>query len=234
MSYADMSATLRQNLNLDFPPIALARAEAQPNGVPGLTSPVPSACALWRRAEQSVFYASARDHFNCPIGAMVMGFSLPEATSNELMDLVGQMCQINYIKPEEVPHIPKFPDTASGIVYGPLASFPLEPDVVLIWTTPVDAMLLQESTGATMWSDNPGGVIFGRPGCGALPTAVARGKVTMSLGCAGMRTFTEIPDDQCLVAIPGAKLAAVTDALGEMVAVNAQMKEHYLAKKSQF
>ncbi len=233
-SFAEIAAQLQANLDLDLPPVALALVQEPPAGLSHSDAQVPSACTFWRRAEQGVFYASAEEHFNCPIGSMVMGFELPEPKTQELMDLVGQMCQINYITPEEIPYIPKFSTPAAGIVYGPLADFPLEPDVVVVWTTPVQAMLFQESVGAARWSDSPAGLIFGRPGCGALPTAAARGKVTMSLGCAGMRTFTEIPDDRCLVAIPGSALETLGEQLAQMRATNEQMKALYASQKARF
>ena len=81
----------------------------------------------------------------CPIGAMVMGFELDEAKSAELMSLVGDMCAINYIDEAEVANIPHFDPPAGGIVYGPLAEFPLTPDTVVVWTTPRQAMLLEEA-----------------------------------------------------------------------------------------
>ena len=233
-SYAEIAARLRANLGLDLPPIALTLVQEPPAGISSLGAQVPSACTFWRRAEQGVFYASAEEHFNCPIGSMVMGFELPEPKTQELMDLVGQMCQLNYLAPEEIPHIPKFSTPSAGIVYGPLAGFPLEPDVVVVWTTPVQAMLFQESVGAARWSDSPAGVIFGRPGCGALPTATARDKVTMSLGCAGMRTFTEIPDDRCLVAIPCSALRTLAEQLGQMRATNETMRAIYASQKARF
>ena len=53
----------------------------------------------------------------------------------------------------------------------------------------------------------------------------------MSLGCTGMRTFTEVLDDRCLLVIPGASLAQLPEGLAKVLSVNEQMKEMYLAKK---
>lgn len=231
MRYTDTALLLRERLSLDLPPVALALVEEPPAGVPCLEEQAPSACSLWRRAESDLFYASAEAHMNCPIGAMVMGFELPEARRQELMDLAQQMCSISYIQPEEVPHIPKFERTAPGIVYGPLARFPLEPDVVILWTTPMQAMLFQESVGGACWSETPQSAVFGRPACGALPAALARGKATISLGCMGMRTYTEIPEDRCLMALPGSLLSGLDDRLERTLSANEHMKEFYLSQK---
>jgi uncharacterized protein (DUF169 family) len=234
MSYAALAAPLQERLGLAFPPVALKLVHEPPAGIARTSAPVPSACTFWRRAEQGVFYAAADEHLNCPIGAMVMGFELSAAKMQELMGLVQQMCAIAYVKPEEVAHIPKFTTAPKGIVYGPLASFPLDPDVALLWATPRQAMVLQEAAGAVQWTEHPAGALFGRPACGALPTASARGKPTVSVGCMGMRTYTEIPDDYCLVAIPGASLASLAEALETTHAAHERMRQFYLAQKARF
>jgi len=72
----------------------------------------------------------------------------------------------------------------------------------------------------------------GRPGCAALPRALQDSQPVMSLGCAGMRTFTEIGDDMNLAVIPGRVLAEFIDALSGKVAANATMRSLYLAQKA--
>src|SRR3954470_2070215 len=78
---ADRIAAL---LELELPPVALAFVDEAPDGVESTDAVVPSACAFWRRAEEGVFYAPAEAHFNCPVGAMVMGFDLPEPVQANL------------------------------------------------------------------------------------------------------------------------------------------------------
>lgn len=223
--HAKLALRLQEQLGLELPPVAMARVQEPPAGIARTEEASPSACSFWRRAENEVFYAAAEDHFHCPIGAMVMGFDLPEGKMQELMGLVDEMCSINYLSPDEVAHIPKFAGKATGIVYGPLARFPLEPDVVLVWATPMQAMLLQETAGLAQWSATPQGAVFGRPACGVLPTALGRGKTTISLGCIGMRTNADIPAQLCLVAVPGSELGRLGTALEPTVAANQQMME---------
>ncbi|HUE75717.1 MAG TPA: DUF169 domain-containing protein [Chloroflexota bacterium] len=234
MSLSQTAALLQQRLNLDLPPVALTLVSERPEGIENLTEQVPSACTFWRRAERGVFYASADDHMGCAIGGMVMGFELSESKTKELMGLVEQMCAICYLQPEEVPHIPQFKQPSSGVVYGPLSQFPLVPDVALIWVTPAQAMLLQESVGAVQWADSPSNAVFGRPACGVLPTAAASGQTTLSLGCMGMRTFTEIPADRCLIAIPGSILASLGDKMEQTFSANEKMREFYVGHKASY
>ena len=226
MDYRALADLLQQSLSLEYPPVAVTRTNEKPASVETSTETVPSACTFWRKAETSVFYADSEAHMNCPIGAMVMGFELSESKSGELMELVGGMCEINYIRPEEVPLIPKFESTRTGAVYGPLADFPIEPDVALVWTTPFQAMLLQETTGATTWTGE-NGKVFGRPACSVLPSADSSGGASMSLGCMGMRTFTEIAPDLCLIAIPRQALDGLAADLERTLEANQTMAGAY-------
>ena len=230
-AYASLAARLQDGLTLDFPPVALTRVSEPPDGIAEATAAVPSACTFWRRAEHGVFFADAQAHMACPIGAMVMGFELDEAKSAELMSLVGDMCAIAYIDEAEVAQIPHFDPPAGGIVYGPLTDFPLTPDAVLVWTTPRQAMLLEEALGGTHWH-GVGGPILGRPACAAIPRAAADGTATLSVGCAGMRTFTEIPDAYTLTAIPGAQLEGLGQALETTLAANSHMLAAYQEMKA--
>ena len=80
MDYTTAADTLTDALHLDRPPVGLAFVGAVPETIPPLLHSAPSACSLWRSAEQQTFYAAANAHLNCPVGAMVMGFKLPEFT----------------------------------------------------------------------------------------------------------------------------------------------------------
>jgi uncharacterized protein (DUF169 family) len=53
----------------------------------------------------------------------------------------------------------------------------------------------------------------------------------MSLGCMGMRTFTEIGDDRMLAVIPGERLDAFAQALTKSRGVNDVMREFYEGRK---
>ena len=74
MDHAAAAQRLSTLLSLQNPPIALAFVDQPPEGVAQASKPVPSACTFWRQAEQGTFYAAAAQHFNCPVGSMVMGF----------------------------------------------------------------------------------------------------------------------------------------------------------------
>lgn len=235
MSYEAAATKLSESLGLQSPPIALAFADEETGkAIAEQESPLPSACSFWRKAERGVFYASAEAHFNCPVGAMVMGFDLPKAISDQLMELVGTMGKCGYIGSDEPGHIPVSKIRAQGIVYGPLAQFPMAPYAVLCWITPFQAMIWNEAAGDAAWKADSQHIVFGRPACAAVPGSVALGRPAMSLGCIGMRTFTEIAQDRLLAVLPGASLGEFADSLLAMQRTNEAMASFYASRKENF
>jgi len=232
MTTAELSQLLVSNLALSTPPVALQFVQEAPAGVRRFEGEVPSACSFWRRAEQEMFYADTAAHFNCLIGFHVMGLPLPEQKGPELMALIQQMGAAHYFDGAEVPHVPTVPGLKSGIVYGPLAEFEDTPDAVLVWLTPYQSMLLQEATGTARWSEQPGIPTFGRPSCAAIPVALNRGIATQSLGCMGMRTFTEVAQDRLLGVLPKQLLETLPEALERVAHANQAMTQHYRGQKA--
>ena len=234
MSRPELATKLTELLGLEQPPVAMTMVDAAPEGVNTADRAVPSSCTFWREAEKGVFYASAAQHFNCPVGSHVMGFDLPAEVQTQLGGLVQSMCDAQYLDMAEVEKIPAMSKKGSGVVYGPLADLPVEPDVVLMWLTPAQAMVYNEATGDASWTASSPATVSGRPGCTALPLAMASGEPKMALGCIGMRTFTGIANDQLLVTVPGDKVADLTTALETTVAANAGMQSFYTQHKAQF
>ena len=231
MSNQSLAQRLTTALSLDLPPIGLAFIDTPPDGVPTPEHPVTSACAFWRLAEKGVFYAPAAAHDNCPVGAMVMGFPLSEPVQQQLGELMTSMCDCSYLDAAEGEKIPGVPQSAAGILYGPVADLPDTPDLLLVWLTPRQAMLYNEAAGTASWTT--GSILStGRPACAALPAALASDNPTISWGCIGMRTFTEIPDDRLLAAIPGTRIAAFLDDLERTIDSNATMHSFYESKKA--
>ena len=225
-SWSELSGLLEEQLQLQRQPVALAFAEAQPADIPRLDATMPSGCSMWRRAETEVFFAAAEDHFNCPLGSMVMGFQLPAEQMNKVQEEVGMMCGINYVREAEVEQVPQVPRSFAGIVYGPLWRFPLDPHIVLLWLTPGQAMKMSECCGLINWAAPPSGIL-GRPGCGSIPIALTEGKPSMSFGCVGMRVNTGTTEDLMLMAVPRNLLDNMHADLTNLGQVHQQMEQHY-------
>lgn len=234
MDGAAIAARLTAALGLDSPPIALTFADAAPAGVANIAGEAPSACSFWRKAEGGAFFATAAQHFNCPIGAMTMGFALPESIQQELMTAVTLMCDVGYIGAQEPEQIPHTGTQAGGIAYGPLADFPLSPELVLLWLTPRQAMLFSEAAGDAHWTTAAPASVRGRPACAALPLALSASRPLLSLGCMGMRTFTEIAEDRLLAVLPGGEVGNMAVALERVQQANETMRAYYAQKKAAF
>ena len=185
MDRAATAERLTALLSLRNPPIALAFVDRPPNGIVHVSKPVPSACTFWRRAELGTFYASAEQHYNCPIGSMVMGFDLPATMSERLGGLVQSMCDARYLSMDEAAKVPDVGRNSVGIVYGPLCEFPLDPELVVIWVNVAQAMLYSEAAGRAAWTGAQMD-ITGRPSCAALPRALHSNQPGMSLHVGGV------------------------------------------------
>jgi uncharacterized protein (DUF169 family) len=223
---------LTATLELGRPPVAVAFLDAPPPGVSRYEGEVPSACSFWRRAEGSVFWAAAEQHFNCAVGAMTMGFELQPEVQASLMGVVGEMVKVGYLGADEPNHIPTVARRSQGILYGPLADLPAVPDAVLVWLQPRQAMILNEALGQAAWGGGAGPRVFGRPACAALPAALEDGVPTFSMGCIGMRTFTEIAGDLMLAVLPAEGLEETVALLDRSVAANRHMEAIYQDQKA--
>ena len=234
MDNQHLANLLDRHLSLDRPPVALAFVEDRPAGLADSGPLAPSACTFWRRAETELFYADATAHEECPVGMMTMGFEVPAARAAEAEQLVGTMVELGYFNTTELSHLPSVKQPHSEIVYGPLARFPLEPDVVLVQVSPAQAMVLAEASGSAALAEQPGLAAMGRPACAAVARAVEAAATTLSLGCIGARTYVELPDDRALVILPAADLERTAERLPRLDEANWTLAGYHAEKKARF
>lgn len=236
MDFPRIASRLVEGLNLSRPPIGMSFLEEAPAGIPRYADAVPTACSFWKAAQTSLFYATAEDHYNCPIGAITQGFQPSQEVMQRGMELLGRMGKIQYFGADEVQNVPAVGKPHQVVVYGPLRSFHgLSPDVVMMICTPFQAMLFSEAAGDIAWR-GPGkeAHVFGRPACAVIPRALNDSATTASLGCTGARTFAGIEEHDLLVAIPADRLEAAHQRISTILAANRAMKDFYLDHKSHF
>lgn len=224
----------REKLPVRNRPVVVAFLDAIPSGVPAFTGAMPSGCSFWRLAsEGGAFYTVPTDHFNCAVGSYTHNIPLSAEREKETEQTLGLMFQVGYIKPEEVPGIPRLAKTPAAILYAPLGATPIDlansASTVLFACKPSAAMLLNEAAiragagGATP--------AMGRPTCMGLPLALERG-TQMSLGCIGNRTYTGLGDDELYIIISGKDLERVGIALDEIVGANSALQEYAKGRRS--
>src|SRR6266481_502507 len=89
-------------------PIAVAYADAPPTGVERFEGSEPSGCSFWRLAAAGrTFYTVPENHFNCAVGAYTHNITLSPEREQETGLTLKMMFDLGYVKPEEVPQIPR-------------------------------------------------------------------------------------------------------------------------------
>ena len=212
-------------------PVAVAFLDAEPAGVKKFLGTQPAGCSFWRlAAEGRTFYTIPENHFNCAVGAYTHNIALSPAREKETEQTLKMMFDLGYVKPEEVPQIPRMMKSPKAIVYSPLADAPVDPDVVLFALRPAAAMLLQESAGrAGVGAGSPS---LGRPTCMALPASLQFGSIA-SLGCIGNRVYTGLDENEMYVVVRGKDLGSVAEALDVINGANAALRDYARGRREE-
>ena len=230
MDVKSLHGKLTTLLALDRAPVAITFRAAPPAGVARVERPGPAGCAYWRLAgDGRVFYTEAADHYNCPVGSYTHGVDLPAERAAELQQVVGTMVDLEYLRMEEVPTLPRRTEPFGVAVYAPLADAPVDPDVVVVRGTARQIMLLAEAAGAAGLARDGG--VMGRPACAMIPEAMRSARGNTSLGCIGNRVYTGLGDDEMYFSIPGARLAAVVEKLETIVRANRELEKFHTARR---
>ena len=206
-------------LALSLPPIAVAFRDTVPDGVPEFAGSVPAGCVFWQEAARRTFATSATHHALCSIGIHTMQFAqAPASQPDELRTALEAMMGLDYVREEEVAAIPVLQREVGHALYGPLADFPTDPDVALLFANARQGLVLSEALARI-----DGGVppAMGRPACAALPQALDLGVAAMSLGCCGARAYLDaLSDDTALWALPGSRLDEYCEAIATFAGAN--------------
>jgi len=210
-------------------PVAVSYLERAPGGVEKFEGSEPSGCSFWRlAADGGTFYTVPEDHFNCAVGAYTHNITLSPEREQETGITLKMMFDLGYVKPEEVPQIPRLEKTPAVVLYSPLGETPAAPDVVLFVCEPRFAMLLNEAANrAGVASGSPA---LGRPTCMALPASLQHGAI-FSLGCVGNRVYTGLGDDQVYFVVRGRDLEAIADALEVVNTANAALNDYAIGRR---
>jgi uncharacterized protein (DUF169 family) len=211
--------------------VAVTFLDAEPAGVSKFEGSQPSSCSFWRlAAEGRTFFTVPENHFNCAVGAYTHNIALSPEREKETGDTLKLMFDLGYVKPEEVPQIPRLAKAPRAILYAPLGDTPAAPDVVLFACKPSAAMLLQEAAGrAGVGTAAPA---LGRPTCMALPASLRHGTL-VSLGCIGNRVYTGLAEEELYVVLRGKDLPAVAEALKTIGSANVTLKGYAQGRREQ-
>lgn len=206
-NFTTQAEQLDESLQLSLPPVAIGFADELPAGIPSYEDVAPAGCYFWQEASQKVFSTSAKDHELCAIGVHTHNLEGASAAQPvELMSALEAMQGLDYVREEEVAAIPVLPQPVRHTVYGPLADFPMDADVVLLFAHAQQSLILTEAAARVDEGVPPA---MGRPACAVVPQVKNGGRAAMSLGCCGARAYLDaLSDDIALWALPGEKLEA--------------------------
>jgi uncharacterized protein (DUF169 family) len=216
-------------VKLERRPVAVTYLDSAPGGVEKFEGSEPSGCSFWRvAADGRTFYTVPADHFNCAVGAYTHTIMLSPEREQETGITLKMMFDLEYVKPEEVPQIPRLAKAPAAVVYSPLGEAPVAPDVVLFACQPRAAMLLNEAVNRAGVAS--GAPALGRPTCMALPASLQHGAI-FSLGCIGNRVYTSLGEDQMYFVMRGQDLEAVADALEVVTSANAALSDYAIGRR---
>jgi len=211
--------------------IAVGFLDAVPTGLEEFKGTEPSGCSFWRLAASGKsFYTLPENHFNCAVGAYTHNIPLSAARETETEQTLKMMFDLGYVRPEEVPQIPRLAKTPTTIAYAPLGDAEFTPDTVLFACKPAAAMLLHEAAGRAGIAS--GAPALGRPTCMALPASLQAGSI-LSLGCIGNRVYTGLSDDEMYFVVRGKDVAALAAALDTITGANSALKQYAEGRRAE-
>jgi uncharacterized protein (DUF169 family) len=227
--YAQQAALLAASLDLQQPPVAISFTDAIPTGVKAHSGRVPAGCKFWQDAASEAFATTAADHNLCAIGVYTHNLQTSPAQQTDLMDALKVFGDLDYVRPEDLAQIPVLASQSRHVVYAPLASSPLPPDVVLLLVNANQTLILTE---ATQQVENQNAPAMGRPACAIVPQVMNTGRAALSLGCCGARAYLDVlTDDVAVFAIPGAKLEAYTRRIEALAKANAVLANFHQIRR---
>jgi uncharacterized protein (DUF169 family) len=211
--------TLTASLKLSLPPIAICFTDEVPAGIANWTGRVPAGCRFWEEAATKVFATSASDHDLCSIGTFTHNLETTAAHDADRLDALRVFADLGYVREQDIGAIPVLKARFSHVVYGPLATIPLEPGVVLLFGKADQMLILSEASQQVEGGLPPA---MGRPACAIVPQAMNTGQAALSLGCCGARAYLDaLTDDVALWAIPGSKLDLYAERIAALAKANA-------------
>jgi uncharacterized protein (DUF169 family) len=228
--YSDIANALHESLKLEFPPIAVCLAKEIPRGIPEPARPAAAGCRFWQEAAGGPVATSSRHHELCSIGVYTHNLAdAPASCASELGDVLKVMADMTYVRPEDIAHIPVLRQQAKHVIYAPLAQTPLDPDVVLLFASSRQGLVIAEAVN----QEDPGvPPALGRPACAVVPQVVNTGSAALSLGCCGARAYLDVlTDDIALWALPGTKLARYAERIAALSGANEVLGRFHVQRR---
>ena len=215
VGWKELGDRLTAALHLAVAPVGISFHGSVPDRVPAFDAPmsepaddgrqgrVAAGCVFWIHGAERPFSTVPEDHGNCSVGRVTHGLAeLGEVAGNaDVATLLGS----GWVDDADMMSVPRVSLRSAAVVYGPIGSSDVDPDVVLLRVNGRQMMVLHDAV--------PGMAIEGKPQCHIVALAKEHGKVAASVGCALSRARTGMRPEEMTCAIPAARLAEVVEAL---------------------
>src|SRR6476469_5451514 len=120
-NWNDLEKRIGAAVKLARRPVAVTFLDAAPANIEKFSGTEPSGCSFWRLAAGGrTFYTVPENHFNCAVGAYTHNIPLSAEREKETEQTLKFMFDLGYVKPEEVPQIPRLEKGPTAILYSPL------------------------------------------------------------------------------------------------------------------
>jgi uncharacterized protein (DUF169 family) len=228
--HSQTAAQLSAALNLTQPPIAICLRNELPEGVPLWSGAIPAGCRFWQEAATRVFATTAIDHERCSVGQYTHALEMSPAAQADLGDSLKVFADLTYVRPEDIAAIPVLQEKSRYVIYAPLASTPVAPDVVLLLVRADQTLILSEASQQLEGGLPPA---MGRPACAVVPQARNSGRSALSLGCCGARAYLDVlTPEMALYAVPGPSIGAFAARVESLAQANTILtKFHQLRRR---
>jgi uncharacterized protein (DUF169 family) len=227
--YAELSEELTALLHLEQPPVAISFSNSAPPGIAAHGGQAPAGCRFWQDAGRAAFFTSASDHELCAIGVHTHNLEPSPAQQSDLTDALKVFADLGYVRQEDIAQIPVLGSRFKYVVYSPLEESPLAPDIVLLFVSANQTLILSE---ATQQVENQNPPAMGRPACAVVPQVMNTGRAALSLGCCGARAYLDnFTDSVAIFAIPGAQLEAYIDRIRILASANTMLARFHTLRR---
>ena len=113
--------------------------------------------------------------------------------------------------------IPKIDKIMYALVYAPLEKANFDPDVIVIFANPKQAMILSQALVYTMGGRMEADFAGIQSICAdAVAGPFTRRRPNITLGCSGSREYADVKDDEVIIGLNGENIGCVVNALENM------------------
>lgn len=216
-NYEELSSKLKTLLNLKGSPVAVKLVTDRkeiPAGTPELKEKIRHCEMVQKARHGDVFYATKEQHA-CAGGAGALGIAeTPEKIkTGEFYFGLGRFSTLEAAK-KTMESVPRTGKHFAASLYAPLEKAVFKPDVIVVIGNPKQLLKIAQSNIYHGGGRNMASFSGIQSLCAdAVAAPYNTGELNATFGCDGSRKYAKIADEELVVGIPEAKLAALAEAL---------------------